>query len=429
MLANVLSRSTFDNALAPLGERVASVASRVRGSSEITIVKNYAGRHTKLLLALATLVLWTLPAGAQRDVGYDNVAVPQNRIDARDLGYAPLDVIPDGESAITSLAVAPNGILYGATSGRRSHLFVFNPRHGYVQPLGVLPATTAVTHAVVVSAEGDVYIGSSPAGHLLEYTPPTDQDHLPINIGRPCRVADLGQAVPGESIFALTVDRKSEMIYGLTSPSAHEFAYSIPQHSFRDLGVVARHRPEGEKFETAKMMSRMLVVDDSGNLYSSGERGMLYELDKATQKLSPVGVSAPAIPGREGWTRVDAFLLARSGMIFGATSDGYLFRFDPKTRTMRNLGKPLIQYGIAGLVEAPSGKIYGIGGPKEGMARMFSYDPATGAYQVLGFVDVNRRPYYTWQAYVVRAMTSGLDGTVYIGESERMSKLYLFYPL
>ncbi|OLD61520.1 MAG: hypothetical protein AUI53_05480 [Acidobacteria bacterium 13_1_40CM_2_60_7] len=69
-----------------------------------------------------------------------------------------------------------------------------------------------------------------------------------------------------------------------------------------------------------------------------------------------------------------------------------------------------------------------MGGDQDDMARLFSYDPATGAYQILGFVDVNRRPYYTWQAYVIGAMVTGLDGTIYIGESERISKLYLFYP-
>jgi hypothetical protein len=53
------------------------------------------------------------------------------------------------------------------------------------------------------------------------------------------------------------------------------------------------------------------------------------------------------------------------------------------------------------------------------MARPFSYDPAVGGYQILGFVDVNRRlPYYTRQPYVIKAMATGLDGTPYIGESE-----------
>jgi len=67
-----------------------------------------------------------LTASAQRDSAYDNVVVPQTRIDARDLGYSPDDLIPDEESGITSLTLAPDGDVFGATSGTRSHLFVIN---------------------------------------------------------------------------------------------------------------------------------------------------------------------------------------------------------------------------------------------------------------------------------------------------------------
>jgi hypothetical protein len=69
-----------------------------------------------------------------------------------------------------------------------------------------------------------------------------------------------------------------------------------------------------------------------------------------------------------------------------------------------------------------------VGGDQDSMARLFSYDPLTGAYTILGFIDVNRRPYYAWQAYAIGALVCGSDGTVYIGENERISKLYLFYP-
>jgi hypothetical protein len=41
---------------------------------------------------------------------------------------------------------------------------------------------------------------------------------------------------------------------------------------------------------------------------------------------------------------------------------------------------------------------------------------------------VNRRPYYTWQAEVVGAVVADARGTVYIGENERISKLYLYFP-
>ena len=80
-------------------------------------------------LPIVISALLASPVFAQRDPGYDRVVVPQTRIDVRDLGYSPVDLIPDGESGITSLSVAPNGDVYGATSGTRSHLFVLNPQH------------------------------------------------------------------------------------------------------------------------------------------------------------------------------------------------------------------------------------------------------------------------------------------------------------
>jgi hypothetical protein len=59
---------------------------------------------------------------------------------------------------------------------------------------------------------------------------------------------------------------------------------------------------------------------------------------------------------------------------------------------VKNLGKPLNQYRIRGLVYAPNGKLYGAGGDDDEMVRLFSYDPVTGGYELLGFLDVNRRP-------------------------------------
>jgi len=100
-------------------------------------------------------------ARAQRDTQFDHSVVNQMRIDARDLGYPPVDVIPSGECAVRALAVAPNGAIYGATSGHRSHLFVLHPLRGYVQPLGYLEGVTTVQRSVVISNVADVYIGGS----------------------------------------------------------------------------------------------------------------------------------------------------------------------------------------------------------------------------------------------------------------------------
>lgn len=383
-----------------------------------------------MIKTCTVLLLFLVLASAgygQRDPTYDQVVVSQTRIDARDLGYSPADLIPDDESGITSLSVAPNGDVYGATSGARSHLFVINPQHGYVVPIGVLPGVKAVTHAVVISTAGSVFIGASPTGHLLEYVP-HDLDTLQIEIGNPVPTVDHGVAIAGESIAALAIDRKTDAIYGLTTPNAHLFKYSIADRKFSDLGVVATKIPWGEKFEREKMISRMLVVDADGDIFVSGEDGVFFEVSARTGTLAKLAIHVPAVPGREPHTRVDAFLLDPSGMIYGGTSDGYLFRLDPHKLTVTNLGKPLNQYRIAGLAAGPGGKLYGVGGDTSEMARMFSYDPGAGEYDVLGFVDVNRRPYYAWQAYVIGAIVSDERGTIYLGENERISKLYLFFP-
>jgi outer membrane protein assembly factor BamB len=384
-------------------------------------------RKLPAILVLSLAICGGAAAHGQRDPSYDYVVVPQTRIDARDLGYSPDDLVPDGESGITSLSMAPDGNIFGATSGLHSHLFVINPQHGYVVPVGVIPDAKAVTQALVISATGRVFLGVAPSGHLLEYVP-HDLENLQIEIGKPLPVVDHGVPVSGESISALTIDRKRNFIYGLTAPNAHLFKFSIADHNFTDLGIVAKDLPWGEKFEHEKMLSRMLVVDQDGNVFVSGENGAFYRFVIATGTLENLTIHAPAVPGREPYTRVDTFLADDTGMIYGGTSDGYLFRLDPQKLTVTNLGKPLNQYHIAGLAKGIDGKLYGVGGDTSEMARMFSFDPSTGAYELLGFIDVNRRPYYTWQAYVIGAVVSDKRGTIYFGEDERISKLYLFYP-
>jgi hypothetical protein len=376
-----------------------------------------------LLLAVCSAI----PARGQRDPAYDYVVVPQTRIDARDLGYSPLDLIPNGESGITSLSLAPNGEVFGATSGAKSHLFVINPQHGYVVPIGVIPGAQTVSQAVVISAAGNVFLGAAPSRHLLEYIP-RDLDTLQIDIGKPLPVVDHGVAIAGESIAALTIDRQHNLIYGLTKPNAHLFRFAIADSKFTDLGIVAKALPPGEKFEREKTISRMLTVDAAGNVFASGEDAAIYRFVASTGTLEKLAIRVPAVPGREPYTKVDAFLVDESGMIYGGTSDGYLFKLDPEKLTIANLGKPLNQYHIAGLARGSDGKLYGVGGDTSEMARMFSFDPSDGIYDLLGFVDVDRRPYYTWQAYVVGAIVSDQRGTVYLGEDERISKLYLFYP-
>jgi hypothetical protein len=387
-----------------------------------------------LLVACPTIL-------AQRTSDYDDSVVSQVRIDLRDLGYPPRDVIPPDESAIRSLAVAPSGTVYGATSGHRSHLFVLYPQHGYVQPLGYLKGVTTVHRSVVVAANGDVYIGASngvdnngqgysgyAGGSLLRFRPRPADEEKPIRIEAECTVEDLGIPVAGDGIYTLAIDRERNVIYGLTYPTGRFFSYSIANGKFAVHGGVAERSIPGEKFEKDRNIGRALAVDRDGKAYGSGDRGVIFRFNPETGKLEWLRLTAPTVPGREPYNRVDCWAGGSKEFLYGGTSDGYLFRLDPKSLELENLGKPLNQYRMRGLAIARNGKLYGVGGSDDEMARLFSYDPAHSAYQILGMVDVNHRPYYSWQAYVIDAVAIGLDGTLYLGQSERKSKLYLYYP-
>ena len=381
-----------------------------------------------MLRLISVLMLVVVSASGQRTLDYDRSVVSQVRIDLRDLGYPPVDVIPSDESAIRALTLAPNGALYGATSGRRSHLFVLFPVHGYVQPLGFLDGVKTVDRSLVVSQSGDVYIGSGDApGHLYRHAPARDETR-PIRVDAACEVADLGVPVPDEGIYALAVDRPRDVIYGLSQPNGQFFSYSIKDAKTTVWGKVAERRIPGEKFETEKNIGRAIVIDAAGNAFTSGENGAIFRFDAEKQRLDRLALTAPTVPGREPYNRVDAWALDSFGTLYGGTSDGYLFRLDAKTPRLQNLGKPLNQYRIRGLVFAPNGRLYGVGGDDDEMARLFSYNPGDGSYEMLGMIDVNRRPYYAWQAYVIDALVIGLDGTIYMGQSERKSKLYLYHP-
>ncbi|HEX4808306.1 MAG TPA: hypothetical protein VH325_05220 [Bryobacteraceae bacterium] len=394
----------------------------------------------RLLCAVPGLVTLVF---AQRTLDYNRSVVSQVRIDARDLGYPPEDVLPSGESAITALAVSPSdaGVVYGATSGKRSHLFALDPLQGYVQPLGFLKDVTAVHGSLAIARSGDVYVGGAIAvdnggdgydnysgGHLLQYRPPRDQAMRPIRIDAACEVVDLGVPAAHESIYALTIDLERNVLYGLTYPSANFFRYDIEGSKFTLLGRVAERKMHGEKFERDRLIGRAIALDDKGDVFTSGEDGALFRYRPGTQQVEKLPIAVPSEPGREGFNRIEVWAADPSGTLYGGTTDGYLLRLRTNPPVVENLGKPLPQYRVNGLVVAHNGKLYGVGGDDDDMARLFSYDPNRGVYEILGFIDVNRRPYYTWQAYRIGAMCLGADGAVYIGESERKSRLYLYYP-
>jgi len=259
------------------------------------------------LLIVAALIVSALPVWPQRDRSYDASVVSQVRIDLRELGYPPVDVIPSDESAIRALVVAPDGRIYGATSGERSHLFLLDPQRGYVEPLGRLADAKVVHHSLVVDQNGDVYIGTALAvddgaqgyqhysgGHLLKYVPADDRGRNGIRIDKPCPVVDVGIPLKGQGIYALAIDRPRGVIYGLTYPDGEFFSYQIQHGVVKIHGRVATNTVPGEKFENEKAVGRALAVDQERNVFTSGEGGRFYLFDVKAQQLKRASTLSPA---------------------------------------------------------------------------------------------------------------------------------------
>ena len=77
----------------------------------------------------------------------------------------------------------------------------------------------------------------------------------------------------------------------------------------------------------------------------------------------------------------------------------------------------------------PNEQLYMICGQFQEPCKLYSYDLAgRKGFQDLGVLAVDRSPYYAKRAYQFDAMTAGIDGTIFIGESDRRGSLFLFLP-
>jgi hypothetical protein len=130
------------------------------------------------------------------------------------------------------------------------------------------------------------------------------------------------------------------------------------------------------------------------------------------------------------YTVVEYFIKDDSGLIYGGTSDGYLFSLDIRKTELLNLGKPRTERRLRCLTMGNDGKIYFMAGERSQSrpCQFYTYDPKTHGFEELGLLIVDRSPYYYWRGYQYDCMVTGTDGTLYLGESERRSHLFLFIP-
>ena len=408
------------------------------------------------------------------------------RIDIRELGYPQVNQIPENSSAITSLLTASSGKIYGGTTGEDAYLFFFDPATNKAQHLGKLPGQRTIHHSLVQDKDGLIYIGTggvdpfesiefshegvgenpenrfhnksiwddvkrhfskAPSGHLFRYDPNKGEKPIPVQgvfskdhviqfTDMNANVEDLGVPAANNMIYAMTDSPDGTMIYGLTYPDGNFFVYDTGKEAFEDKGSIDTqirfHGPQRHM----RSLPRALICDDSGRVYMSGTGGILQYYDPASGKIESTGQTIPGetypIHRTDTYAVVDCFAKNADGLIYGGSSDGYLFSFDPVDNVLANLGKARSARRLRALTVGHDGHLFLVAGQRPETSpspcQFYIYDPSRGAFINLGLLIADRSPHYYWRGYQFDSITTGTDGTIYLGESERRSHLFIFIP-
>ena len=388
------------------------------------------------------------------------------RLDFRDLGYPGATEIPADSSPITALlSHSGNGKAYGATSGRRAHLFVWDARVNKVVPLGSLTEGEKGVRCMVQGGDGRVFIGSGlnetellrlsrdmpqgrraienqlwadikaryrgyAGGHLYAYDPAKGDGAVYLE-GSPAALEDLGVPVPNNSIYAMAIDAAGGTIYGISYPDAEFFSHDIAS------GKTVRHGKWMEKLSypgperSWRGVPRSLAVAADGKVWTSGDDGLMRFFDPKTGAFES---SDMRVPGEYWETQacnafpvVEQLFLQADGSLIGASSDGFVFSAYPDANHLLNWGKPRVERRIRAAAIGKDGRFYSICGEKDNVCRLFSFRPDEGHVD-WGVLGVDRSPYYAKIAYQFDAMATAEDGSILIGESDRRAKLFIFIP-
>jgi hypothetical protein len=346
--------------------------------------------------------------------------------------------LPIYRNAITSLTCIGDYAIGGTRANKGLSPFLF------AVSLTSQRLEAALDLAKILPGQRSIQSGFGRVGNVLYAGTMPDKEgssgHL-IKVqftGKRFEVSDLGEPVKGEGIFALTIGIRRKMLYGITHPSGNFFTYNIQTGQVevyeetavteRQLGYYHQYAIEPEDF-----LSRALVVDKSGRIYGSKPVNSVFRFNPQTGNLVTLKDELPVVWGRRALGRVDAWAVAPDGTLYGGNAgDGQLFKIDPATGSLTNLGKPVMMPRLVGLAFGGNGKLYGVAGALPGYAHLFVYDPASG-----GFADLGNPRFplnapeiageLPWRGFQIATVAASEDGSyILMGEDESLSQLMVF---
>jgi hypothetical protein len=155
-------------------------------------------------------------------------------------------------------------------------------------------------------------------GHWLKYDTKSDT------------LTDLGLVTPHAGIYGMAIDKQRKRLLGV-SRNGHFMVYDIATGKTYDKGRVNMD---------ASVCSRMVVSDDEGNAYGTGEPDRIFKYDAVSERVLDLHVRLPSDP-----------------------------TIYPRTVSI------IKRYMRSGVWDDVNKKMYGVGG---GTSILFEYDPKAG---------------------------------------------------
>jgi len=358
------------------------------------------------------------------------------------LENSALPRLPIYRNAITSLEVVGAYAVGGTSSrpGLSPYLFAVSlstRKLEFVRDLNeLIPGQRAIQSGFGRGQQGVLFAGTMPdqaggSGHLLQ-----------IRVGKEgIEAVDLGTPIKGEGVFALAASRGREELYGIAHPSGRFFVHELRTSRTQVFPETAASRKQLELLANyaltpSDFLTRRLVVDREGRVFGSMPVNRLFRFDPGSRRVDVLSDELPEVWGRRPLGRVDAWAQGPDGMLYGGNAgDGQLFRLDPNTGRVTNLGKPIMMPRIKGLAFGADGTLYGVAGGEPGYTHLFLYDPADR-----GFVDLGNPRFpmtapgieqgIAWRGFQIGSMAASEDGKwIVLGEEEALSHLMVFPAL
>ncbi len=324
------------------------------------------------------------------------------------LGFPGISVpIAGDESHITALDIAPDGAIYGGTSGRQTHLFTanFHGPAGIVFDLGTVPGADRCA-AIGCGRNGFFACVNGPtSGRVIrgDFTDISQDFIQEWGLSR-TPLQDLGEPVPGERIIHARCDASRER--AVIATEHHLVVLDLASGKMRQVG-----RLEGSGRLAAGPGNTVLGLDEDA----------LWSWDVEAEKLTRRAIALP-----KGDWRGASFASGQDPtcvILYAADASGNLYAMGPDRRFGERLGRTPVA-PVGPMAVTLDGRLFGACG--SGIARMFVWRPGSTSVEDMGVaVSVLGHRRY---GYAFGDAVTGRDGQILLGEDDDFGHLWIYFP-